>query len=98
LELDIKDGIGAGIRAAISFALQLWFITSKGAYPILFLDETFSSVSDAYRGRFFTFMSDLSKAKGFSTIFITHTTEALDYADKVYYINAGVITERKNGV
>jgi DNA repair exonuclease SbcCD ATPase subunit len=93
LELDIKDGVGAGIRAVISFTLYIYFLVSKGAYPLLLLDESYSSVSNAYKERFFTFVSNLSKAKGFSTVFITHTTEALDYADNVYFINDGHITD-----
>jgi ABC-type multidrug transport system ATPase subunit len=36
-------------------------------------------------------MSDLAKAKGFSVVFITHVTESLDSADKVYFINDGKI-------
>jgi ABC-type uncharacterized transport system ATPase subunit len=93
LELDIKEGVGAGIRAVISITLHLYFLISKGAYPVLFLDETYSSVSSQYKDRFFTFVSNLSKAKGFSTVFITHTDSALEYADKAYMINDGVITE-----
>ena len=93
LELDIKSGVGQGIRSVISFTLQLYFILTRGAYPVLFLDETYSGVSDLYRERFFSFVSSLAKAKGMAVVFVTHVTEVQMNADKVYVVNDGVVSE-----
>jgi energy-coupling factor transporter ATP-binding protein EcfA2 len=50
-------------------------------------------VSSQYKDRFYTFISNLSKAKGFSVVLITHMDSALEYADKSYMVNDGIITE-----
>lgn len=93
LEMDCKDGTGAGIRSVISAVLHAFYIINKKAYPVLFLDETYSAISAEYVDRFFTFLKGLCEKKDFHIVMITHDPRYLDYGDKRYRVREGRVEE-----
>ena len=43
---EFEDGIGGGIQVVVGFVLQVFYIEYFGLSPIMFLDESFSQLSD----------------------------------------------------
>lgn len=92
--INIKDGVGMGVRTIISAILQIFYLTSKGSYT-LFIDEKYSYISESYVQRFFEFLSKLCKQTGFKLIVISHDPRFFDYADSVISVNDGVVKVEK---
>ena len=62
---------------------------------ILLLDEKYSNLSAAYVPTFYTFIESFCSQNNFIIIMISHIDNQIEHADKVYYLNDGVITEEK---
>lgn len=90
-EVDLKDGVGQGVRTIISFVLKMYYLINKDS-KILFLDEKYSALSEHYIPRFFEFASQLLKEKEMTLVMITHDNRFIDYADKTYLINDGHVS------
>lgn len=95
IEVDMKDGVGQGVRTLVSFVLHSYYIISRGAYPVLFLDESYSYLSEQYVDRFFEFVKGLCNSKGFHVVLVTHDNRFWNYADKRYNVVDGVVKEIK---
>jgi len=95
MEVDIKHGVGAGVRTVVSFVLHVYAILNMKAYPILFLDEAYSYLSEHYVERFFTFMKGLCESKDFMVVLISHDVRFHDYADKSYHVADGHVKQMK---
>ena len=93
-EKDLNDGVGQGLRAVISFALQTYYILSRGAVPIIFVDEAYTVISVSYRGRFFDFVKALAEEKGLALVMISHDSNLISYADVTYEASQGRILKR----
>ena len=94
VEVDIKNGIGAGVRVVISFVIHFFYILRSGSYPILFVDEEYSQISSDYIDRFFSFVKDLCHVQGFGLVLISHDLPRIEqYADKVYLVSDGRVRE-----
>lgn len=87
-EVDLKDGVGQGIRTIISFILKAYYLINKDS-KLLFLDEKYSALSENYVQRFFEFMKKMAEERGMVIVIITHDTRFMEYADKTYMINDG---------
>lgn len=89
-EVDLKDGVGQGVRTIISFVLKMYYLINKNSH-ILLLDEKYSALSAHYVPRFFEFMKKMCEEKNFIVVLITHDERFIEYADKTYLVNDGYI-------
>ena len=94
-EVDLKDGVGQGVRTIISFVLKSYYLLNQNS-KVLFLDEKYSALSSHYVPRFYEFMKKFCEENDFIIVMISHIANQIENADKVYYINDGVITEGDN--
>ena len=92
LEVDLKDGVGNGVRTVISFVLKSYYLLNQNS-KVLFLDEKYSALSIHYVPRFFEFIDKFCEDNDFIIVMISHIDNQIEHADKVYYLNDGVITE-----
>ena len=93
-EVDLKDGCGQGVRTVISFVLKSYYLLNQNS-KVLFLDEKYSALSVHYVPRFFEFIDKFCEDTDFIIVMISHIDNQIEHADKVYYLNDGVITEEK---
>ena len=63
-EVDLKDGVGQGVRTIISFVLKSYYLLNQNS-KILFLDEKYSALSSHYVPRFYEFMNILGIFRDF---------------------------------
>ena len=91
-EVDLKDGVGQGIRTIISFVLKSYYLLNQGS-RVLFLDEKYSALSSHYVPRFYDFIEKFCDDNDFIIVMISHIDNQIEHARKVYYINDGVISE-----
>lgn len=94
-EVDLKDGVGQGVRTIISFVLKTYYLLNQNS-KILFLDEKYSALSSHYIPRFYEFMKKFCDENDFIIVMISHIDSQIEYADKIYYLNDGVISEENN--
>lgn len=90
--VNLKRGTGMGVKTVISAVLHIYYLQCKNS-KILMLDEAYSAVSEEYVEAFFTFLSQLCEKLDFKIILITHDPRFLQYANKKYRINQGVVTD-----
>lgn len=91
-EVDLKDGVGQGVRTIISFVLKSYYLLNQNS-KVLFLDEKYSALSSHYVPRFFEFVDKFCEDNDFIIVMISHIDNQIEHADKVYYLNDGVISE-----
>ena len=91
-EVDLKDGVGQGVRTIISFVLKSYYLLNQNS-KVLFLDEKYSALSSHYVPRFYEFMGRFCEENDFIIVMISHIDNQIEHADKVYYINDGTISE-----
>lgn len=91
-EIDLKDGVGQGVRTIISFVLKSYYLLNQNS-RVLFLDEKYSALSSHYVPRFYDFIEKFCDDNDFIIIMISHIDNQIEHARKVYYLNDGVITE-----
>lgn len=92
-EVDLKDGVGQGVRTIVSFVLKSYYLLNQNS-RVLFLDEKYSALSSHYVPRFYDFMKRFCQEKGFIIVMISHIDNQIEHADKVYFLNDGVISEQ----
>lgn len=93
-EVDIKDGVGQGVRTIISFVLKSYYLLNQNS-KVLFLDEKYSALSSHYVPRFYDFVKKFCEENDFIIVMISHIDNQIERADKVYFLNDGVIAEDK---
>ena len=91
--VDTKNGVGNGIRTAISFILLTYYLISLGRMPFIFADEAYSGISEAYVDRYFNFISEMCKKKGLKFVLITHDDRFLIYGAKRYSVTDGNVID-----
>ncbi len=91
-EVDLKDGVGQGVRTIISFVLKSYYLLNQNS-KVLFLDEKYSALSSHYIPRFYEFMKKFCEENDFIIVMISHIESQIEHADKVYYLNDGIISE-----
>lgn len=87
---------GGGIKVVISFVLQIFYIMYYNLNRILFLDEALSAVSIEYIPSLMTFIKSLSEQRGFTFLAVCHDNRFFEYADKIYLMRDGVLTDITN--
>lgn len=93
---DVINGVGKSVRTVISFILHIYFLINKGAYPILFLDEQFTGMSNEYVQNFMDFVKSFCKEKNFIIILISHDERFINYADNTFIVSSGNVTKLPN--
>lgn len=91
-EVDLKDGVGQGVRTIISFVLKSYYLLNQNS-RVLFLDEKYSALSSHYVPRFYEFIEKFCEDNNFIIVMISHIDNQIEHADKIYYLNDGVISE-----
>ena len=91
-EIDLKDGVGQGVRTIISFVLKSYYLLNQNS-RVLFLDEKYSALSAHYVPRFYEFIEKFCEDNDFIIVMISHVDNQIEHADKVYYLIDGVIAE-----
>ena len=91
-EVDLKDGVGQGVRTIISFVLKSYYLLNQNS-KVLFLDEKYSALSSHYVPRFYEFIKKFCEEHNFIIVMISHIDNQIEQADKIYYLNDGVISE-----
>ena len=84
---------GGGVQTVISFVLQIFYIMYYGLNRILFLDESLSAVSQEYIPSLMSFIKSLSEKRGFVFLCIMHDNRFFPYADKIYLMKDGILTD-----
>lgn len=80
---------GFGVKSVIGFILQIYYILYHHLYPVLFMDESFGTLSTQYIPYLKTLMDELAKKYNFIFVLITHDIRFQDIADKTYLVNKG---------
>lgn len=93
-EVDLKDGVGQGVRTIISFVLKAYYLVNDGS-KVLLLDEKYSALSAQYIPYFMEFLKKFTEEKDFIIVMITHDNRFVNYGDKVYTVADGNIVEDK---
>lgn len=91
-EIDLKDGVGQGVRTIISFVLKSYYLLNQNS-KVLFLDEKYSALSAHYVPKFYEFIERFCEENDFIIVMISHIDNQIEHADRVYYLNDGVISE-----
>ncbi|MEM4261249.1 MAG: hypothetical protein QXG00_08445 [Candidatus Woesearchaeota archaeon] len=94
IDINVKNGVGAGVRTVISFILHFYYLLNKDS-KILLLDESYSYVSEEYRAKFFEFIQNIAVEREFIIGLIAHLDFISDYANCKYKIQDGVLIERR---
>ena len=93
-EVDLKDGVGQGVRTVLSFVLKSYYLINQNS-KVLLLDEKYSALSSHYVPRFYEFMKKFCEEHDFIIVMISHIDSQIEHADKLYYINDGVVSEEQ---
>lgn len=96
VEVDMKHGVGQGIRSVISAVLKTFYLLNQDSH-LLIVDEKYSYLSDQYIPRFFDFLRKLCETKDLIVVAITHDNRFFDYADRCYLVADGHIKKVDNG-
>lgn len=83
-EGDVLESFGGGIVNVESFLLRIITLFQTKLGPFLFLDETFSNLSDEYVENCSSLLKNLCAKLGLTIFLITHNELMLSSADKVY--------------
>lgn len=87
-ETPVMEARGGGLAATIGFLLRIvvMLLKSKNTTDenILILDETFAHVSDEYLPALGDFLREIVDKTGTQIVMVTHQSEFVDYADRVY--------------
>ena len=93
-----SDSIGGGVIAVVGVILQVFYLGYLNQAPILFMDESLSQVSSEYVPNLMSFIKELARQKGFIFVLVSHDTRIINYADKKYQVDQGIVTEVKDGI
>jgi DNA repair exonuclease SbcCD ATPase subunit len=85
LETAIMEARGGGVAAVAGFLLQaVLVLLLPNTTPLLFLDESFSQVSEEYRPALSQFIKELTERTDLQVVLVTHSDEFVTDADRVY--------------
>ena len=92
-EVDMKHGVGQGVRTIISFVLKAFYLINQDS-NILFLDEKYSALSIQYIDRFFDFITRFCEdpKHPFIIVLISHDERFMSFAKRTYHLNDGYVS------
>jgi len=99
---EITESVGGGIISTLGLLLQIYYIEVYGLNKIMFIDEGLKEVSTGqmingredtnYLKNILNFLKWLSEEKQYKFIIVTHDTHVKEFADKIYEVNKGSVT------
>jgi DNA repair exonuclease SbcCD ATPase subunit len=82
LETPVLEARGGGMAVVVGFILRLVMVLlTPDARKILFLDESFTFVSESYTGRLAEFLAEIAGRTGVQIVLITHDRAYAEHAD-----------------
>lgn len=87
----LSEGVGGGIQVVVSFLLQVSVILRRDLAKYIFIDESFTQVSEKYTDGLFDLFRMLIDDFGFSIFLITHDRRFISRADFVYRTEGGKV-------
>lgn len=90
IRTEFEDGVGGGVQVVVGFVLQVFYIKYFKLAPIMFLDESFSQISDIYIPYLKEFINQLATRMGFIFVLVSHDSRLVYGAKKTYLMNNGV--------
>lgn len=89
------SSVGGGVLVVVGFLIQAFYVANLDLEKIVFLDESFSQISDAYIDNFMMFIKELASRIGLKVVLITHDKRFIEHGDQVYHVSNGVYTLEK---
>lgn len=87
---DLSEAEGGGIITIISFVFLVYLIVKLGKRRLIYFDEAFTQISDAYFDKFIDFVNQLCADLGFDILLVSHDTRiTIDNVAHAYLIKDG---------
>lgn len=102
IEQTLTDSVGGGILSTLGLLLQIYYIEAYGLSKVMFIDEGLKEVSKIdtsradskdYLAGILSFLKWLSTEHGYIFVIVTHDTDVVGKADKVYKVYNGTVIE-----
>lgn len=90
------DEVGGGIQAVVGLLITCFMINTQKGYPLLFIDENLSQLSDHYLPNLFTLLRYFTEKAGFTFVVVTHDARFFSFARTIYDVSDGVYSRRAN--
>lgn len=89
----LEDSEGHGVQIVVSFILRVFFIMYLKKRRFLAKDEALTQLNERYFSTFFEFVRALINKHGFDILAFTQDTRFLPYADAIYRMTSGSLSE-----
>ena len=87
---DLSEAEGGGIITVISFVFLVYLIVKLGKRRLIYFDEAFTQISDAYFPQFIGFVNSLCDDLGFDILLVSHDARiTVDDVAHAYLIKDG---------
>ena len=87
---DLSEAEGGGIITVISFVFLIYLIVKLGKRRVIFFDEAFTQISDAYFEKFIAFVNQICDDLGFDILLVSHDQRiTVDSVKHAYLISDG---------
>ena len=87
---DLSEAEGGGIITVISFVFLIYLIVKLGKRRLIYFDEAFTQISDAYFDKFIEFVNQLCTDLGFDILLVSHDQRiTVDNVAHAYLISNG---------
>lgn len=87
---DLSEAEGGGIITVISFVFLVYLIVKLNKRRLIFFDEAFTQISDAYFSKFIGFVNELCTDLGFDLLLVSHDQRiTIDDVQHAYEIAGG---------
>ena len=87
---DLSEAEGGGIITVISFVFLIYLIVKLGKRRLIYFDEAFTQISDAYFTQFIEFVNQLCADLGFDILLVSHDQRiTIDNVQHAYLISNG---------
>lgn len=100
IEQVMADSVGGGVLSTIGLLLQIYYIEVYGLNKIMFIDEGLKEISKAdpdnedskdYLNEVLEFLKWLTVERGYTFVIVTHDTDVLANADRLYKVKNGEV-------
>lgn len=87
---DLSEAEGGGIITVISFVFLIYLIVKLNKRRLIFFDEAFTQISDAYFEKFIAFINQICTDLGFDILLVSHDQRiTVDSVKHAYLISDG---------
>ena len=87
---DLSEAEGGGIITVISFVFLVYLIVKLNKRRLIFFDEAFTQISDAYFSKFIEFVNELCSDLNFDLLLVSHDQRiTVDDVQHAYQIAGG---------